>query len=55
MNRAVVVLVLVLAFAPASYVRREWRPPGSVAYLVVGSRDRRLHGKARLRARRAVR
>lgn len=44
---------LVLAFAPASYVRREWRPAGHLVQLVDGSRDRRLHGKARRRARRA--
>lgn len=55
MRRTVCVLVLGLALTGAGYVRREWRPVGTVAYLVVGSRDRALHGKARRRARRAGR
>jgi hypothetical protein len=54
MKTSVVALCLVLAWAPAAYVRREWVAPGTVAYLVVGSRDRRLHGKDRRRARKAA-
>lgn len=51
MRRAVLVVALALAFAPAGYVRREWLPPGAVQYVVTSSRDRALHGKARRRAR----
>lgn len=54
MKAAAAALTLVLAWAPAAYVRREWIAPGQVPFLVVGSRDRRLAGKARRRARRAA-
>jgi hypothetical protein len=53
MRRLVVPVVLALAFTFVPYVRRAIPGRSSTPVLVVGSRDRTLHGKARRRARHA--
>lgn len=53
-SRLVCAVALGLALSGAGYVHRE-APGQRRAYAVVeGSRDRHLHGKARVRARRGV-
>lgn len=54
MRRAVYGVVLAITLTLVPYVRREYRNAQAVAYLVTGSRDRALPGKARRRARRAA-
>ena len=54
MRRATIALVIALAFAPAAYVRILPPRNGGKIFQVIGSRDRHLHGKARIRSRRAA-
>jgi hypothetical protein len=49
----VVAVVVAISLSGMWYVRRTWLPAGApIELLEEGSRDRLLHGKARLRARR---
>lgn len=53
MRSAIIATTLVLTFSPAAYVHRE--APGRRPNVIsIGSRDRHLHGKARIRNRRAA-
>lgn len=52
MRPLIVAVVLAGAVTGFGYVRREPLPRGPVASVVAGSRNRRLAGKARRRARR---
>lgn len=54
MRRATIALAITLAFAPAAYVRILPPRNGGKIINVIGSRDRHLRGKHRIRARRAA-